>query len=325
MRYTILLILILKCLWLPAQDIHFSHITQTKLFNNPAFAGSDQVANLLINHRNYLPTNFGNYMTSQVSYNQKINALHGGIGAQIVSDRQGSGTFNRHYGSLTYAYQFKAQNNIFIYAGLETKFGYLSYNTQDLIFPDMFDPVNWELNKTNNTEEFTSPNDHYVEFNSGILMVYKNYMLRTFEEFSIGFAVHHLNKPGSMLTPENEDIYRKYNFYFDIDIPMTWRKKASNVPTITPVLFVEHQRGNTLFQYGGILKNRSYQFGIFTRHNQLFNYFHLVLHAGFDFSKYSIYYSYDGNLFTNMEKNIFSGAHEVTFTIDFQYKGKEKN
>lgn len=325
MRHLTLLILLTSSISSIAQDVQFSQVNQSKLFLNPAFAGSDQNSNLLLNHKNYLPEKFGNYLISQASYNQKVDLLSGGIGAQIVNDRQGSGAFNRIFGSVMYSYHFQVQNNIFLYAGLEGKLGYLSYNTDDLIFPDMFDPVDWELDKTNQTENFSSLTDQYLEFNTGILMVYKNYMLRSYREFSLGLAVHHLNKPTSMLNSNQANIPRKYNLYFDIDIPMMWQKETSNVPVLTPVLFIEAQPYSTTFQYGGIIDNRNYKFGVFSRHNHQFQYFHLILYAGFNFSNYSIHYSYDGDFFSNMQKNIYSGAHEVTFTVNFQYKGEEKN
>jgi len=306
-----------------AQDAHFSQINQSKIFFNPAFAGSDQNSNLLLNHKNYSPENFGNYLISQASYNQKINPFHGGIGAQIINDRQGSGTFNRIFGSIMYSYHFQLQNNIYLYAGLESKLGYLTYNTKDLIFPDMFNRNSWKLDRTNH-ENFTSHTDQYLEFNAGILMVYKNYMLRKFRELSLGIAVHHLNNPGSMLSSNQKKIPRKYNMYFDIDIPMMWKKETSNVPILTPIFFVEAQSSQATFQYGGIIDNNSYKFGVFSRHNHQFQYFHIILYAGFNFSNYSLHYSYDGNIFGNMQKNIYSGAHEVTFTVNFQYKGENK-
>ena len=324
MRHLTLLILLTSTISSLAQDVQFSQINQSKLFFNPAFAGSDQNSNFLLNHKNYSPKNLGNYLISQASYNQKIQPFHGGIGAQIVNDRQGSGTFNRIFGSIMYAYHFQLQNNIFLYAGLESKLGYLTYNTDDLIFPNMFDPISWELNRRNQIENFKSHTDQYLEFNTGLLMVYKNYMLRSFKEFSLGFAVHHLNKPTSMLNSNQASIPRKYNLYFDIDIPMMWKKEASNVPVLTPVLFIEAQRNNATFQYGGIIDNNSYKFGVFSRHNHQFQFFNIILYTGFNFSNYSIHYSYDGNLFGNMQKNIFSGAHEVTFTVNFQYKRKNK-
>jgi len=306
-----------------AQDIHFSQINQSKTFFNPAFAGSNQNSNLLLSHRNYSPTKMGNYLSSQVSYNQKFDLIHGGLGAQIINDRQGSGTFNRIFGSLLYSYHFKAANNIFLYAGLESKFGHLSYNTQNLTFPNMFDPVDWELNQTNQIEQFPRRSEQYFEFNTGILMVYKNYMLRTFQEFSIGLAVHHLNKPASMLNHDQASIPRKYNLYFDIDIPLMSQKRTSNVPLLTPMLFVEAQNTNTMFQYGAIIHNNEYHLGVFARNNHLLQFYQIIFYAGFTFSNYNISYSYDGDVFSAMEKNIFSGAHEVTFTINFQYKGRD--
>ena len=323
MRHLTILLLITSTLSTFAQDIHFSQINQSKTFFNPAFTGSDQNFNLILGHKNYSPTKIGNYLSSHVSYNQKLDLLHGGLGAQIINDRQGSGAINRIFGSLMYSYHFKANNNIFLYAGLESKLGYLNYSTKDLIFPDMFDPISWELNRKDQLEHFPGRSDQYVEFNTGLLMVYKNYMLRTFKELSVGLAVHHLNKPGSMLVSDQAKIPRKYNLYFDIDIPLMSQKKASNVPLLTPMFFVEVQNTNSMFQYGGIIHNNDYRLGIFARHNHLFQFYQLIFYAGFSFSNYNISYSYDGDLFSNMEKNIFSGAHEVTFAIDFQYKGKD--
>lgn len=306
-----------------AQNIHFSQIDQTKLYYNPAFAGSDQVTNLMVNHRNYLPASFGNFITYQASYNQKIETIKGGLGMQIINDRQGGGTFNSILGSLIYSYHFQASDNIFLYGGLETKLGYVSVRKKDLIFPDMFNPRSWELSQTNTNENLDTYNGTNLDFSAGILMVYKKYMLRTFREFSVGFSIQHLNKPASILSQENSRISRTYNLFFDIDIPLMGKKKLSEAPVLTPALLFRGHGSSLMLQYGSILSNKGLDMGIFIRHDQRFQFIDLIFQAGVELSNFSIHYSYDSSFLSKMKKNLISGAHEVTLGIHFQYKGKK--
>jgi type IX secretion system PorP/SprF family membrane protein len=308
-----------------AQDMQFSHINETKLYLNPAYAGKQDLPNAIFGHRNFAPSGFGDYLSYHASYHQKIDLLKGGVGINFINDRQGNGVINRTYASAMYAYHFEIDNNIKIQAGLESRFALLSINTQNLVFPNMFDPISWQVkDETEYTREnLTSLTGNYIDFNAGVLMTYQNYMLRKYREFNIGFSVHHLNTPGSFLNFGNEKIERRYNLYFDIVIPLMDRRSVTVIPLLTPVFLAQKQGADMSFHYGGYLTYGNLDFGFLMRHNQLFQYINSILFVGLSYGNTNLSYSYDAAFLTKMKKNPISGAHEVTLSINFQYKRDE--
>jgi type IX secretion system PorP/SprF family membrane protein len=317
--------LILIVLSSSAQDIQFSHINQTKLYLNPAFSGSDNKPHAILGHRNYAPSQFGDYISHHTSYNQYVDILNGGIGFQLINDRQGGGVINRIFTSAAYAYRFQVEKNITIQAALETKYAHLSIHRKNFIFPDMFNPTTWELR---DSESYTSKmledaSSDYLEFNTGVIMTYENFMIRKYREFTIGLSVHHLNQPQSLLTSDDNKIERRYNLYFDIVIPLMDKRSKGLIPILTPVFIFQKQGNNMNFNYGTYLTLSDFHLGVFFRHNYQIHYFNSIFYAGLNISNFRIGYSYDASMLSKMKKNPISGAHEVTLSISFQYKGEE--
>ena len=72
-----------------AQDVIFSQFYANPLYMNPAFAGSKVCPRISINYRAQWPALVSAFTTVAASYDQYIDALHGGVGGIVMADRQG--------------------------------------------------------------------------------------------------------------------------------------------------------------------------------------------------------------------------------------------
>jgi type IX secretion system PorP/SprF family membrane protein len=329
MKKTLLYILII-CLFplfnFGQQNPTFSHINQKKLFFNPAFAGTESLNNLIIGHRNHPVTSFGDFSNYYLAYNQTSKFLHGGFGFQIINDLQAQKAISKITAGGIYAYHFQIRNDLFAKAAIEPSFTQISVNKDKLTFPNMFDPYNWELmDKTEyTTENLSKLNHHYIDFNAGVLLTYKNYYIRTYREINAGFSVKHINQPRYHLNYPEAKINRQYSFYFDMTIGLMKKKTVKDIPLLKPVFLFQSGEDYQMLLYGFFIKYLDMNAGFLLRNNLMYHYIDPIIYAGFNFSSFGLNYSYDLPLGNKMEKNFISGAHEVTLTIDFQYKGKNK-
>jgi|SRR6056297_224484 len=308
------------------QQTFFSHINHTRSYINPAFAGTEKINNLILGHRSHPASSIGDYATYYLAYQQPRKFLHGGFGFQLINDLQGEGAISKISAGGIYAYHFKINNNLFARAAIEPSFTQISVNQDKLKFPNMFDAQKWELMDETEyiPENLSGLNHHYIEFNAGIVLTHKNYLIRNYRDITVGLAVHHINQPNYQLNYPEEKIYRRYSVYFDMNIGLMKKRTLKDIPVLTPVFLLRSGKDYQMLQYGFMLKYLNIEIGTFLRNNLLLHYIDPIIYAGFSYSSFSINYSYDIPIANKMEKNFISGAHEVTFTINFQYKGKNK-
>jgi type IX secretion system PorP/SprF family membrane protein len=304
------------------QDISFSHLNHSKLFINPGFAGTEKISNLTVSHRNLSPEEFGNYITYRASYNQYLNLINGGLGIQFIQDNQGNGAINRSYFSGIYSYRIKLEKNLILNPALEMKFASYSLNTNDLILPSMFDQSSWTISK-DMPDASLHRSANYLEFNTGVILRYINEYLRTYRDFTVGLAFHHLNKPVSLMDPENQ-INRKVSLYFDIELFLSQLETYQSSTLLIPSFLYTQQLNSNLFQYGTYLKYKNVFLGGFIKHNSAFQYVTPIFQVGAELDEFHISYSYDAGFLNYKRISVFSGAHEVTLSVNFSIKGMDK-
>lgn len=317
----IILIIIISgiCPYALSQDINFSHLNHSRLFINPGFAGSEKISNLTVSHRNLNPANFGNYVTYKLSYHQFFDFINGGLGLQFIRDNQGSGTINRTYISGMYSYKLRLQKNLYLTPALEMKYAMYSLHTKDLVFPDMFDKSSWEVIGTPPVESLHRSSD-YLEFNTGVILRHINEYQRRYRDFTIGLAIHHLNKPNTLLNEESR-ISRKFSAYFDIEIFLNRMDTYQSSTLVIPSFFFTWQRNIHLFQYGTYLKYKNFMLGAFIKHDSEFRFITPTFQIGVSYEDFEISYSYDAGFLNYKKVSVFSGAHEVTLSVNFSIKG----
>jgi len=303
------------------QDISFSHINHSRLHINPGFAGNPKVSDIVLSHRNFSPTDFGNYLTYRAAFNRYFDWANGGVALEIMRDDQGQGAISRTYIGGMYSYRIQLRQNLTLRPGLEARYAFYTLNTNDLVLPGMFERSTWEL--TGPREQISGKTDHYLEFNTGFVLTYRNDYLRTYRDWTLGVAVRHLNKPASFLR-DGEAIPRQMIVYFDMEIFLKQLETYRSSTVLIPTFYYSLQKKTDRFHYGAYLKYKSIRFGAFLRHDSGLNYLIPTFQLGAAFGEFNIDYSYDAGFLNYKTSPVFSGAHEVTLSMNLSIKGRNR-
>jgi type IX secretion system PorP/SprF family membrane protein len=285
-----------------------------RLYLNPAFAGSDDMSRIYLNYRTMLPTSFGDYSTYSASFDQYFDGIGGGLGFQIINDRQAQGAVNALGFNLIYAYHFKLKRQWSVNLGIQAGYNIHSTNTQNLIFPDMIDNTTGATG--GNSETIVDQKMMFFDFSAGILTWYKNYY--------VGFSVDHLTKPvASLGTTYNGVIGRKYTLHGGLEIPF-YNSMGRTDMSISPNLIFQLQDDASRINLGIYLNKKLLTAGLWLKTNTQFNLTGAVLMIGVtgDYSAFA--YSYDVPFYLGGINGIISGSHEVTFLYKFKYKSNRK-
>ena len=248
-KITLLLLLaVLGMQGVKAQDVGFSQFYANPLYLNPAFAGSKVAPRISLSYRAQWPGLVSAFSTVSASYDQYIPDLHGGIGAIVLSDRQGDhGILSSTYVGAMYSFRFKLVDDIFINLALQASLvnGVLHWDLNNMRFPDQIDPNGGFIDQTSAVAPDVT-NKFYPDFASG-LMVYG-------PAWYAGFAAHHLNRPSQ-------------GFYSEDRVPMKFtanagglinlseeRRRQSSLglgqPVVSPNFIYQYQGGFHYFNYG---------------------------------------------------------------------------
>src|SRR5918993_275054 len=95
-----------------AQDPQFTQFYANPLYLNPAFAGSVRCPRVGLNYRNQWPALNKAYITNSASYDQHFDAINGGIGILVLTDKAGEGTLSTTNISGMYAYQLNLNRKL---------------------------------------------------------------------------------------------------------------------------------------------------------------------------------------------------------------------
>ena len=103
-----------------AQDVGYSQFFANPLYLNPAFAGSKVAPRISLAYRAQWPGLVSAFSSVSASYDQYIPDLHGGIGAIVLSDRQGDhGMLNTNMLGAMYSFRFRLHEDIYINLALQ--------------------------------------------------------------------------------------------------------------------------------------------------------------------------------------------------------------
>jgi len=261
-----------------------------------------------------LPTSFGDYSTYSASYDQYLEGIGGGLGFQIMNDRQAQGAINALNINLLYAYHFQLRKQWSFSLGLQVGYNINSVNTQNMVFPSMIDPANGVTEE--NIETGIDQKKMFFDFSAGVLSWYKNYYF--------GFSVDHLTKPVSSLgTVYNGVIGRKYTLHGGVEIPFFNSMGRTDI-TLSPNLIFQLQDDATRINLGIYLNKKIVTAGLWLKTNTQFNLTGAVLMFGVTGDYSSFAYSYDIPFYLGDLSSVISGSHEVTFLYKFKYKSKRK-
>jgi len=314
MKRILIVILLLLVKQLNAQDVEFSQYYANPLYLNPAFAGSDDYARVSLNYRTLLPNSFGDYSTYSASVDKYYDELSGGVGFQVMNDRQAQGAINDLGFSLMYSYHAKLRKRWAIAAGFRLGYNVKTLNGNSLVYPDMIDAVDGV--SPTGIESGLYQKSMYFDFSFGMLTWYDNYY--------IGVSVDHLTKPQISLGSDDPGpIGRKYTIHGGMEIPFYNSLERVHM-TLSPNLIFQMQGASSKLNLGVYLNKNYLTSGIWLKTNTDFNMTGCVLMLGYIADYFTLAYSYDVPFYLGGFSGIISGGHEVTFLYKFMYKSKRK-
>lgn len=296
------------------QDVEFSQYYANPLYLNPAFAGSDEYARISLNYKTVLPTSFGDYNTYSASYDKYYEGLSGGVGFQIMNDKQAQGVINDLGFSLLYSYHAQLKKRWSIATGFRLGYNMKTLNSSGLVYPDMIDPVDGISNSGMESEIYQK--SLYFDFSFGMLTWYENYFG--------GFSIDHITKPQISLGSDDPGpIGRKYTIHGGVEIPIYNDLHRVHM-TMSPNLIFQMQGASSKINLGVYLNKNYLTSGVWLKTNTDFNFTACVLMFGYvtDYSTFA--YSYDVPFYLGGLSGVISGSHEVTFLYKFMYKRKRK-
>lgn len=311
---------------LKAQDPGFSQFYANLLYLNPAFAGSNNCPRFSAGHRTQWPgAAIGKpFVTYGASYDQHVNFLQGGVGLQVMHDRQGNGAITASSISGIYSYSLNINRKWTVRAGFQVSYFQNALNTNDHIYPDQLDPIYGAIYSTNETDlSLGEYKNSYLDYSTGFVGYSEKYYL--------GVSVHHL--ASTVIDDANEVVDlvspRKYTIHGGMKIGIqNSRFRRKGELSISPNLMFQQQQGFQNLTYGLYVDRKSVILGLWTRHNLPggnlgFNFDSFIFLVGFVQEKMKFAYSYDFTVSKIGYKAL--GAHEISFTLYFNCKQKRKH
>lgn len=306
----LLLLVVMSMQGVKAQDVGFSQFYANPLYLNPAFAGSKVAPRISLSYRSQWPGLVSAFTTVSGSYDQYIPDLHGGIGAIVMTDRQGDhGALSTFSFGAMYSFRFRVYEDIYVSLALQASLvnNNLDWDLNHLVFPDQIDPNNGVINNTSATAP-DQTSIYYPDFAAGT-MVYG-------PAWYAGFAAHHLNQPSQ-------------GFYSEDRIPMKFtanagglinlseeRRRQSSLglgqPVVSPNFIYQYQGGFHYFNYGVYLDWMPFLVGVWYR-NGIENSDAFIFMVGVQQDYFKIGYSYDATV--SQLANSTQGSHEITLGI----------
>lgn len=278
---------------LHAQDPFFTQYNSAPLYLNPGFTGSTGQARAAASYRNQWPGISGNFVTTNISYDQYFAKLHGGLGINLQNDLAGQATIQTNRADLSYAFHLPLFNNKLVVqpaisVGLLSK--HIDWNK--LNFGDMIDPRRGFIYNTAEPPSKTTVNR--FDFSSGFIAYTKR--------ITMGFSAAHLSQP---------DV----GFFGPSHLPMRFTIHASGVIGHVPgdfenqisfvpqVVYVQQQNFTQLT--GGVAAMfKNYTLGIAYRNQDA-----AIVMVGFQNRLFRASYSYDYTVSALTNKTL--GSHEL--------------
>lgn len=289
-----------------AQDPEFTQFYANPLYLNPAFAGSVRCPRMVLNYRHQWPSIAGTYVTTSASYDQYVDALHGGLGMYVYNDRAGEGTLTTNNVSAIYSYHLPVTRKFSVIAGFQASYQQKNLDWSKLTFGDMIDKKYGFVYSTQ--EQRNIDKTSYIDFSAGVLG-YSN-------RFYGGIAVHHLAEPDeAFINTGNSKLPRKYTGHFGMSLPI------DRETSISPNILYQQQQDFRQINFGLYVNRGPLVGGLWVRTSTR-NADSFIALLGVQQGLFRMGYSYD---ITVYKLALYSGgSHEFSFAVQFSCKPKKK-
>lgn len=294
------------------QDPTFSQFFSNRLYLNPAFAGTSKCPKLTLNYRNQWPGIDNSFITYAASYDQQIDAINGGLGVQIMSDRAGEGVLNTTSAAFMYSYQFRVNRKFSIRAGFQATLVQKSIDVSNLRFGDMIDARRGFAYETQ--EQILNDRVFYPDFSFGMIGFSK--------KLYFGWAVHHLTAPDEGFI-DQAILPMRITGHFGAKIPLGLRRAdqswSPNIIFQSQGVSMELNAGN-YFSKGPVVLGAWYRASL-KRGNLPGNRDAIVMLIGLETDELKIGYSYDFTV--SKLSGQTGGSHEISLSYVFPCRIKK--
>ncbi len=313
MKYLIFCVCILASGRLIGQDQHFSDMNNTLGYSNPSYISVSEDALFSATYRNQWPGLNSAYVTYCTSLIFPVETMNSSFGINLMHDNQARGAITKTSVSALYSYTIKVSRLMNIAAGLSLSYNFRGINQNKFIFES--DLTGNGINTT--PLDYNNYKSSFGDFSFGLTTIYD-------KKFYSGISVSHITKPVEHVGDAGfNTLSRRYLVHAGGIISLTHNRRKEDILLSPGVLFQQQDHFQELL-YGTNCSIQPFRFGLWLRQDLKFNYDAIILLTGFSWNMYNFYYTYDVNL---KKINFFStgmGAHEVTFSINFQYNEKRK-
>ena len=302
-----------------AQDPEFTQFYAAPLYLNPAFAGSARCPRVSLNYRNQWPSIPRAFVTYAAAYDQHIDAISGGIGLMVLSDKAGEGSLTTSQISGIYSYQLNVSRNFSIKAGLQATYVQKNIDWDKLVFGDEIDPRFGIIYES--LEQRTDQTQSYVDFSAGIIGF-------TSQVYG-GFAVNHLTEPDEAFIVQGASpLPMKVTAHVGAMLPVAGSDvdDLDDGTFVSPnIMYQQQDKFNTMNVgvyvlhsplVGGLWYRGSFDDGSF-----LFSDSFIAL-VGLQRGVFKIGYSYDVTV--SELSNVAAGSHEITLGLQFDCRPKKR-
>ena len=292
-----------------AQDPEFSQFYANPLYLNPAFAGSNNCPRIALNYRNQWPAISGNFITQNVSYDQRLGYNKGaGIGFMVNNDVAAK-TLSTLNASAIFSYHLPITRKFALRVGFQATFFQRKLDWNKLNFGDMIDPRRGFVYNTNDVPVGNGVKSG-VDFSAGILGFS--------ETFFFGFAAHHVTEPNQSLVLSNAtNLPMKLTGHAGAVIPLQKSRYKKVDTKISPNILYRSQGGAQQLNLGVYVNKGPIWTGVWYRNGDAF-----IVLLGIQTDLIRLGYSYD---VTTSQLSLQSGgSHEVSFGMNFTCKPPKK-
>ena len=288
------------------QDPTFSQFYSNRLYLNPAFAGTAKCPRLTLNYRNQWPGIDNSFVTYAASYDQQIDAINGGIGVQIMTDRAGEGVLNTTSAAFMYSYQFRVNRKFSIRAGFQGTIVQKAIDVSNLRFGDMIDARRGFVYQS--AEQINTDKVVYPDFSFGMIGFSK--------KLYFGGAVHHLTAPDEGFI-DLAVLERRITGHFGAKLPFGGIRNEDM--SWSPNIIYQMQGPATEINIGAYVSKGPLVLGFWHRSGN--NRDAIISLLGIEMDELKIGYSYD---FTTSALNgQTGGSHEISLSYIFPCRPKK--
>ena len=257
-----------------------------------------------MNYRNEWPNISGKFITTAAAYDQRVDALRGGLGLMFVNVITLQAPCQPLELVLSIPIIYKRFRKFNLNFGIEGSYYQKAIDWDKLIFGDMIDSRRGFVYQTSQIRMMSQSTISLVQ------------VVGYTENFYFGFAAHHLTSPDESLIDNVESpLPMKLTGHAGAVIPrivsIVYRQRSINFPNI---LFVQ-QGSFTQINVGMYVKKGVLVGGVWYRNRDAF-----ILTFGIESDLINVGYSYD----VTMSQLVSCGFHEISLGINFSCKLKKK-